>query len=248
MKYQVTTPLDDFISRCKTQERKDYSAALVTSSDPALLTDAVEALANKLKGTDKSCQSFLNFCLNNTQDFRAEFQRMVYTLNLNAGFHNRFRGIVAVDLSEWDRVAQCKELDAALAYLFDTRKDRRYIFYAATEKTEQLRNMLNNYFSLDTIVLEMEKPMQIYSYTLGLLVNRYGVQLEDSGETGLYKSITQMMQEDTFDGVSSIHSYCRDFVSAVGNTLNAETISAFQKKQAGKSKQLKTKNDIGLIK
>jgi hypothetical protein len=174
---------------------------------------------------------------------------MVYTLNLNAGFYNSYRGIVAVDLSEWDREAQCEELDAALAYLHDTGENGRriYIFYAATQRTDPLRRMIKNYFVVEEAVLKMEKPMQIYNYTIGLLTDRYRVQVEESGTTGLYKSIAAMAKDDTFAGVSSIHNYCRDLVSEIDGTLNAASISVFQRKQS-RHKQSKSKSDIGLIK
>lgn len=249
MRYQITAPLNNFVSRCKTRDRNGFPAALLTSSDPALLKDAVDELVNKLKATNVVEQNFLNLRLKNTQDFKAEFQRMVYTLNLNAGFYNSYRGIVAVDLSEWDREAQCEELDAALAYLYDTGENGRriYIFYAAIQRTDPLRRMIKNYFVAEEAILKMEKPMQIYNYTIGLLTDRYGVQVEESGTTGLYKSIAAMAKDDTFAGVSSIHNYCRDLVSEIDGTLNAASISIFQRKQS-KHKQSKSKNDIGLIK
>lgn len=250
MKYQITAPLNNFISQCAGKHKGNrFPAALITSTDPAFLAEAVKELSGKLLNLNIIKQSgtpFLNFRLANSQDFKAEFQRLVHMLNMNARYTNSYRGVVAVDLSEWQQDAQCRELDAVLAYLQDTEKDRIYIFYAATQKAEPLHSALRAYFTVEDAALKMEKPMQIYNYTVGLLSDRYGVQVEETASTILYKAIAAMAQEADFCGVSTLHSFCRDIALETNGLLSAESISNFRRIHPGKKTQ--PRNEIGLIK
>lgn len=250
MNYQITAPLNGFVSKCAAHraDKLQFPAAFLTSGDEALLTDAVEELAEKLSAAcrvKRSGMPVLHLRIGNERDFREEFQRMVYILNQKAGYANSYQGIVTLDLTEWQRDARCKELEAVLAYLKDTAKDRIYIFYAVTQKEEPLRAALSSWFAVEAAPLKMEKPAQLYNYTVGLLAEHYGVQVEESAKSGLHQCIAAMAQEADFGGVAQLHSYCRDIAWETGGLLNDRTLQGFQQKHSSKKKQ--QKNEVGLI-
>ena len=167
-RFRIIPTFPELIDRWKTARNttsKQINASLLlTSEDSLLLQEAIgelseQILANNLVRTSGT-QSCVNISLRHQRNFEDEFRRMYYTLKNYAGFCNDFRGVVAVDLSDWADEGMDENLEAVLSYLQDTAQDRCYIFYATTDSPARLKSSLKFYFTLDMYQLRLEPATQ----------------------------------------------------------------------------------------
>lgn len=260
--FRIIPSFPQFAARWKTAQFTETKATkiitpnmFITSEDESLLQEAIqelteEILANNLVRTSGTCPC-INLSLRRQRNFAEEFRRMYITLKNNAGFCNDFKGIVAVDLTDWASGVADDDLDAVLSYLKDTEQDRYYIFYAVTEYPSKLKSLLQYYFTIEMHQLHLEKASDLLQFAVSKLKTEYDIELDGKAEVGLMQLIKAYIGTENYRGVGSINSMCRDMafmLMAQGRrTMDAKFLSQY-KQNIGNKESKKEKPAIGLIK
>lgn len=262
MMFRIIPSFPEFATKWKTaQDTETKATKLITpsifiaSEDESLLQEAIqeltqEILAKSLVRTSGTCPC-INLSLRRQRNFAEEFQRMYITLKNHAGFNNDFKGIVAVDLSDWSSSVIDEDLDAVLSYLKDTDQDRYYIFYAATEYPSKLKNILQFYFTVEMHQLHLEKASELLQFAVSKLKNEHDINIDSKAEVSLMQVINMFIETENYRGVGSINSMCRDMafmlITEGYRTLDAKFLSKY-KKSIGCNEVKCEKPTVGLIK
>ena len=227
----------------------------LTSADEELLQESIEELTQDIVASgvipSTGTRSCVNIRLRRKRDFAEEFRRLYLTLKSSAGFHNDFYGIVAVDLTEWSSDPADEDLDAVLSFLKDSENGRFYVFYAATEYPAKLKSSLALFFSLETHNLSLEKTTEQLKYVTSILHTEYGIPVDSSAEISLMQIVKDTSSGDTYRGVVSLNSLCRDIsyhlMTKGLTTLDNKFLSDYKKEIKVKESK-DEKPVVGLIK
>lgn len=148
-----------FIDLCKflKQATKSPPPFLFIESREPLCLPFLEMLAKELKKhesikflTERKIFTFnLRFCEPST--YFNELHQYVYELQNAGGFHENFKGLVSVDLSEWCGQEDAEYLDAFLAYLHDHNEGLYFVFGINKKQhhhAEKMYRKLTEYFHI----------------------------------------------------------------------------------------------------
>lgn len=136
---------------------KGTPSFLFIESQEPLCLPFMEMLSEKLEKhenvkflTERKVFTFnLRFCEPST--YFNELHQYVYELQDAGGFHGDFKGLVAVDLSEWCGQEDAEYLDAFLAYIHD-HNEGLYFVFGINEKqhhhAEHIYKKLTEYFHI----------------------------------------------------------------------------------------------------
>lgn len=257
--FRIIPSFPDFVSKWKTAQSLDSAVTtpslFLASEDECLLQEAIEELADELLARNAVPTTgtipCINLSLRRQRHFAEEFHRMYTTLKNHAGFCNDFKGIVAVDLTDWACAGMDEDLDAVLSYLRDTRHDRFYIFYAVSSDPEKLGGILQFYFTVQHHRLKMEKASELLSYAVSKLRSEYSIELDGKAEASLGQVIRSVVKAEDYRGVGSVNSMCRDLsyrlLSEGQQRMDADFLSTY-KQTAIHTERKSTKPVVGLIK
>ena len=257
--FRIVPSFPEFVTKWKTAQalggKAIIPAVFLTSEDDCLLQEAISELTDTLIDTKAvrlgGTVPFLNLSIRRQRHFAEEFHRMYTTLKNHAGFCNDFKGIVAVDLSDWSCSGMDEDLDAVLSYLKDTQADRFYIFYASTAEPEKLANVLQLHFMLQSHQLKLDQTAQLLSFAVSKLRRDYSIELDGKAEASLGKIIRSCMDADDYRGVGSVTSMCRDMsyqLQSEGSLIMDCAFLTTYKHSTPSSAKKPAKPVVGLIK
>ena len=64
-----------------------------------------------------------------------DFRNLVYRLKTACGYHGKFRGVLVLDITEWEKHSKENYFDVLLCYLADIREDVYTVFCMNTDPT-----------------------------------------------------------------------------------------------------------------
>ncbi len=257
--FRIIPSFPEFVSKWKTAQSLDRAvitpSMFLASEDECLLQEAVGELTDELLKRNAvpttGTVPCINLSLRRQRHFAEEFHRMYTTLKNHAGFCNDFKGIVAVDLTDWASCGMDEDLEAVLSYLKDTQHDRFYIFYATTSEPDKLRNILQFYFTVQPHFLKLEKASELLSYAVSKLRSEYSIRLDNQAEASLGQVIRAVVKAGGYRGIGSVSSMCRDLsyqlLSEGSRTMDSAFIANY-KQSAIHTERKPTKPVVGLIK
>lgn len=259
-RYRIIPAFPEFLAKWKnaqtlTPQTAVNPSVLLASEDGGLLQEAVQELTEALvtAGAVRTAGTLpcVNISLRRQKNFEEEFQRMYITLKNYAGFCNEFKGIVAVDLSDWAGGALDEDLDAVLSYLKDTQQDRFYLFYATTGHPEKLRTVLQLYFAVELHSLRLDQATDLLRFAVGKLEAEYGVTVDNLAEVALMQLVKEVSGAEDYRGVASVRSLCRDMAYRLmtdgSRLMDAQFLSRYKQQMHPKTGK-RSKSAVGLIK
>lgn len=149
-----------------------------------------------------------------------ELQRYVYELENAGGFHGTFKGITAIDISEWCGNEQAEYFDAFLAYLHDHSDGLYFLFTAGTEQHRHLDAMhskLAEYFHVHRAAIDLFHEDILLAYITGFFKSNH-CQVPASIVKDVSKAVRNIMQDD--HSFKKVKLLCDDMLQHAGKTFN----------------------------
>lgn len=97
----------------------------------------------------------IGYCATTDSRF-TEFRNLVCRLKTACGYHGEFRGVLVLDITEWEKHSKENYFDVLLCYLADIREDVYTVFCMENDPTYEGRNVcrkISQYFRLNMVDL-----------------------------------------------------------------------------------------------
>ena len=155
-----------------------------------------------------------------------------------AGFRNEFKGVIAVDITDWIDHVQEKYFINFLEYLSEHTDVWHIIFVVDNnepKKIKSLEALLSVYFRIEKVMFKLPKPKQLGSYLENYLKS-YGFEIKEDAKIILLDTIDELQKGKYFDGYKTINMICADLIYRVfsaenfdGYVISAEIASYYAK-------------------
>ncbi|MFI3141202.1 MAG: hypothetical protein R3Y27_02715 [Clostridia bacterium] len=135
-----------------------------------------------------------------------ELSRFVQQLKFSAGYRSEFRGLICIDLTQWESHAKEDHFLTFLDYLSIIDKNCTIVFTADNLKGEQfneLEKVLSSFCRIRSVDFGYPDKMDFAKYISKKLA-AYHLNLDSSAEQLLAESIEKLMGSRYFDGYKTI--------------------------------------------
>lgn len=163
-------------------------------------------------GNVKYFEFMLDYCAPNNRFF--EIQRMINEIKNAAGFRDRYKGIISIDIDEWVDHCEEKHFISFLEFLSSNSDDWLIVFNISTgneEDVKKLESILLMYFRIEKSILSLPESNEFLEFIIQRL-SGYDVVLDKSAQDLLLKSIEKLRENKYFDGYKTLIMLCQDII------------------------------------
>lgn len=143
-----------------------------------------------------------------------DFRNLVYRLKTACGYHGKFRGVLVLDITEWEKHSKENYFDVLMCYLADTREDVYTLFCIDTDPTCEDKAVcckISQYFRLNIVDLTKIEAVEYFQFVLEKFrKNRVGIEQE--AEDILLKYIEKMRENKSFRGYETVRRMSEEMV------------------------------------
>ncbi len=168
-------------------------------------------------GNVKFFEFFLEYCPQNGE--MREINRFAQQLKNAAGFRNEFKGVVAIDITEWAGHVNEDNFITFLEYLaiIDANVCIVFIENGFDEVAlAQAEKVLNSFCRIRSVDFFYPDSLEFANYCLEQF-KKYNLSFDDSALSVLNESIEKLMQSGYFYGYKTINRLCLDIVFELGS-------------------------------
>lgn len=162
---------------------------------------------------------WLNFRLTVSQGSGFEsFERMLVSMRRSAGYSNRFRGVVRVDVTEWVDSAHDERMQALFAYIHDHSDEIFFIITVTSDdpdRAQTFRKALERWVYAAFALVKPYDTGKLVSFVEDRLAAR-GQKLSDAAIGVLKMTIDMLASQDDFAGIREIESLVGAISVSVG--------------------------------
>lgn len=150
----------------------------------------------------------------------SELTRLIGDVRGAAGFRSEYRGLLAIDITEWEDAMEEANFLRVLEYLSSIDEKVLIIFVVedfskpAATRTEQI---LSSYCRIRSVDFSYPRDEAFSVYCASRLM-QYRIQLDEGARRLLTESISELMKSDYFDGYKTVNRLCQDIVFALCST------------------------------
>ncbi|MDL2219784.1 hypothetical protein LJC04_05600, partial [Ruminococcaceae bacterium OttesenSCG-928-O06] len=161
-------------------------------------------------GDVKFLEFYLEYCPPGTH--MSELTRLIGDIKGAAGFRSQYRGLLAIDITEWEDSLEEANFVRVLEYLSSIDDSVCIIFVAenfaktAAAKAEQF---LASYCRVRSVPFAYPDAEQFTVYCAEYLA-RYRIKMDASACHLLAEAIAELMKSDYFDGYKTVNRLCQD--------------------------------------
>ncbi len=179
-------------------------------------------------GDVKFIEFYLEYCRPGTEVY--ELKRLIEQLRNAAGFRNEFRGIVAIDITQWADSTHEENFIKILDYLTVIDEHVCLIFMADNFKADQTakaQKVLNAFCRVRNVDFLYPSEAEFTQYCTEML-KQYNLNLDESAQNLICESIAKLMKSEYFYGYKTVNRLCLDIAFELNSTLKqgSETIIA----------------------
>ena len=158
-------------------------------------------------------------------------ERMMAKMRHAAGYHNRFGGVVKLDLTAWMDSADDKRMDELMGFIHDYRSEMFFIITMRTtdpEAAEPMIKLIRKWFYATEVTVN---ATQAHTFMSIMTRRLQAMQCSLSVQAGVViaETIDRLMKEEDFAGVKEIESLANAILFKVGrNTVvTTEEVAEF---------------------
>ncbi len=144
----------------------------------------------------------------------SEINRFSIELRNAAGFRSEYKGVVAIDISEWANHSKEDHFILFLEYLSIIDANVCIVFMANNlmeDKIASVEKVLNSFCRIRTVDF-LYPPKEGFVDFCKKQIEDYSLTLDDSGYLLLCDSIERLMKSEYFGGYKTINRLCLDIV------------------------------------
>ena len=143
-----------------------------------------------------------------------DFRNLVYRLKTACGYHGEFRGVLVLDITEWEKHSKENYFDVLLCYLADIREDVYTVFCMDTDPTCEDRETcrkISQYFRLNMVDLTKADTAEYFQFVLEKF-RKSRVGIEQEAEHVLSRYIEKMRENKSFCGYETVRRMAEEMV------------------------------------
>lgn len=162
-------------------------------------------------GMEKVIEFTLEYC-EESEPF-TELEDLIKYLSVCSGYHNEFKGILAVNLDNWLPHLDNQHFVEFLEFLSEHNRSLLLILIAWPDKDymDKLEKMLSFYLRVHTVMIEMPVAEEMFHF-IETKLNRYHCKLaEDAGEL-LLQTLRVLRDMEGFDGYKTLEFMVQEIV------------------------------------
>ena len=162
-------------------------------------------------GMEKVIEFDLEYCEEN-EPF-TELEDLIKYLSASSGYHNEFKGILAVNLDSWLPHLDNSHFIEFLEFLSEHNRSLLLILIAwpDEEYMEKLQKMLSVYLRVHTVMIEMPVAADMYAFIEEKL-SRYHCMLSEEAGAILLEALEVLRDLDGFDGYKTLEFMVQEIV------------------------------------
>lgn len=148
------------------------------------------------------------------EDAFPEFTRLMQEIEFAAGFRHDFKGIAAIDITQWAAHTDSAKLTALLEFLSANSDNMLLVFVLYSGEQEAIAEMerkLSAYLRIKKITLDFPAP-EVFADFIKRKIEGFGFTVDNSASELLEASIGDLIKEKTFDGYKTVERICIDIV------------------------------------
>ncbi len=167
-----------------------------------------------------------------------EINRFSMQLKDAAGFRNEYRGVIAIDITEWANHTKEENFIVFLEYLSIIDANVCIVFIANDfdeDAVAQTEKILNSFCRIRSINFYYPNESEFAQYCKEQ-IKQYNLLLDSSAEQLICESIKKLMKSEYFYGYKTINRLCLDIVFELGSSktivdgnVKAEHLKEFSK-------------------
>ena len=164
---------------------------------------------------------FFQFMLNYTPEEAGftELTRLMREVRQAAGFRNRFKGIVHIDVNEWLHHVQDKRLVELMNYLAENSHDWMIVLTVRSsnkrkQQIEELAQLVARFLRTEELKLGLPKSEYYLSLLKEGLLN-YGITLKPDAEALMSETIKELRSNKSFGGEHTVNMLALDIVYTI---------------------------------
>lgn len=213
-------------------ERLRRNLAAVSASEPVLLpeylwfsrsgtgkTEMLQLLAGYLdaaqlmpfNGMEKVIEYTLEYCEAGEPFY--ELDELIKYLSVSSGYHNEFKGILAINLDNWLPHLDNPHFIEFLEFLSEHNTSLLLILIAWPDPDymDKLENMLSLYLRVHTVMIEMPELEDMYLFIEEKL-DQYHCRLSEEAGAMLRETLQILRELDGFDGYKTLEFIVQEIV------------------------------------
>ncbi len=171
-------------------------------------------------GDVKYFEFFLEYC--DPSKEMSEINRFAEQLKTAAGFRNEYRGVVAIDLSEWAKHEREENFILFLEYMSIIDINVCIVFTINDVEQGSLTEMekvISSFCRVRSVEFLYPSKEEFTKYSKKL-IGEYNLTLDERAEKLLCESIGKLMESEYFYGYKTINRLCLDIVFEIGSFEN----------------------------
>lgn len=182
-------------------------------------------------GMEKVIEFTLEYCEEN-EPF-TELEDLIKYLSASSGYHNEFKGILAVNLDNWLPHLDNPHFIEFLEFLSEHNRSLLLILIAWPDPDymESLEKILSFYLRVHTVMIEMPKAEEMFAF-VEMKLDRYHCRLSEEAGALLLDTLRILRDMEGYDGYKTLEFmvqeiaytfYCGDSVGS--HTIGPDVVS-----------------------
>lgn len=162
-------------------------------------------------GNKKVIEFELGYCPKN-EPFR-ELTRLIERLSYEAGYRQRFRGILAVHISAWVGHMHEKYMYSFLEFLAENTKDWLIVLVADADREQAkiMKKHISYYLRIKTVEIGLPEVDVLYEY-LEKKCGAYGIQISEDAGKILKDTIHTLKDSSHFEGYNTLNLMVQEMI------------------------------------
>ncbi len=171
----------------------------------------------------------------------SELNRLIEQVKVYAGFRHEYRGVIAIDISEWGEHQNEEHFISILEYLSYISAKSFIIFCAdnfTEEQAEKTERMINAFCRICAVEFPYPSHEELSEYCVQKL-KKYKLILDEQAKLVLAESIKKLMESEYFYGYNTANRICLDiafelssYISDKDTVISQELLHTFTKDSA----------------
>ena len=202
-----------------------------------LLSDFLEEKGNLISfyGDVKYFEFMLNYC-EPDRDFK-EIQRLMLEISNAGGFRSEYRGIVFIDIDEWNGHFEEKHFISFMEYLSDNSDDWLIVLSLSGRDPEEVavaESIISSFLRTERVRIEEPTASELVSYVENK-IGIYGLVMKLDAKDVIFDSIKELCKNKYFDGYKTAKILAQDIAyhayssAECTHELSAADVDAFKR-------------------
>ncbi len=184
-------------------------------------------------GNKKVIEFELGYC--KKEESFGELSRLIEKISYEAGYRQRFRGILAVHISAWAGHMHEKYMYSFLEFLAENTKDWLIVLIADVDKEQAqiMKKQIAYHLRIKTVEIRLPKVNVLYEY-LEKKCGTYGIQISEEAGQILKDTIHTLKDSSHFEGYNTLNLMVQEMIyelyskqRLVSKTITGDMLSAY---------------------